>query len=144
MWTTDTRTTRLTTTKFVSALAAAAFVIGALSVMFLALDRPDSARGAVVGGGLVVALLVLARWRAVRRSSDAGSAARIGAGAGDERDRLIMMRALATTGYASFVTLTGASIAVLAGADGIATVAIAMFVQVGVLAVAFAVAARRG
>jgi predicted Kef-type K+ transport protein len=67
----------------------------------------------------------------------------VGAGIGDERDRTIMTQALATTGYVSFLTLTGLCVALVCGAGALPSATIAMFFQIGVFVAAFAVHARR-
>jgi hypothetical protein len=144
MSTTDQHRTTLSSRKFVVSVTAGAVAIAATAAVFLAANRPSTAAGAVVGGGLVLVLMVVSRLRAVRRAAGAGPASRIGAGVGDERDRGILTTALATTGYASFLTLGGASIAVLLGASAVTVITVALFAQIGVLAVAFGVASRRG
>ena len=143
MSTTDFCGTRAGSARFLLTLAGSALVVAALAVALTAVGHPDTASGAVIGGGMAIGLAVVARYRAVRRADVAGPGSRIGAGVADERDRRILTAALATTGYASFLTLTGTSVAVAAGMDPIAVVGVATFVQIGVLALAFVVAARR-
>lgn len=145
MPTTDrSRTATLTGFGYVVALAVAVVAVGAIAIAFALLGETDTAQGALVGGAVTIVLLVVARWRATRRSARAGSAARVAGGLADERDRAIMGQALAVTGNASFLVLAVGSVIAVAGADALALLASLMVVQVAVLVVSFVVLQRRG
>ncbi|QHT55062.1 hypothetical protein GXP71_02470 [Cellulomonas sp. H30R-01] len=135
---------RSTRVPFVAALVASGVAVTALYVVFLALDQPDTAHGVLVGGASAVTLLVAARWRSTRRAARAGTAARVGAGLGDERDRGILSGALAFVGLAAFLSIAGGLVAIAAGADPAAVLGVIEWLLLLVLVVSFVTLDRRG
>ena len=143
MSTTDThRTTR--PSRFTVELISTTLMTIVMVIVFLAVGRPMFAVATVSGWGVGIGYLLLARWRTVRNADSSGIVARVSAFVGDERDRRLTTKALASTGYASFLTVTAAVFAAILGASAIAIAFGAFVAQCVVFLIAFVVAVRRG
>lgn len=103
----------------------------------------NAAEGALAGGALVLLAACVARWRTVRRARTAGTAARIGGGAFDERDDHVLTRTLAVVGTVAIVASGIASAAVMVGADATVVVGALPFVLLATLGITFVVVDRR-
>ncbi|MGW6129634.1 hypothetical protein ACWFNE_06370 [Cellulomonas sp. NPDC055163] len=103
----------------------------------------DAAEGALAGGGFVLLAACVARWRTVRRARTAGTAARIGGGALDERDDHVLTRTLAVVGTVAIITSALASTAVMVGTDATVVVGALPFVLLATLGITFVVVDRR-
>ena len=105
--------------RFLVAIGCGLVAVGLLWLAFTLAGQPDTAAGALVGGGAVIALAVVLRWRARRRGSSAdGSVSRALLGTADERDKAIGTAALACVGLAAFLANAVGLAAVALGADG--------------------------
>ncbi len=91
--------------------------------------------------GLVVAAVM--GWRVLRRPERVTTFERAWTQTGDERDDAVLTRALAVLGLASFPLTATAAIAIAFGASVEMCLALLLFAEIGVGAVAFAVIARR-
>ena len=123
---------------FAIACASGLVAVSLLALAFTRAGQPDTAAGALAGGGTVVVLAVVVRWLARRRGSDGGFSRAV-LGTVDERDSAILTEALSWVGYAAFLGNTVGMVAVALGADGQSVLgAIALFllaVLVGALVV---------
>lgn len=124
-------------------MLAATVTLVALTAALAALAPRDTALGALCGGLAVLVLAGVARWRTVRRGTRTGTAARIGGGAPDERDRAVLHRTLGVVGAVALIASALASAAVVSGADPTTVVTSLPFVLVATLGVAFVVVDRR-
>lgn len=115
----------------------------ALAAVVAGRGEQETAAGVLTGGGAVVLAACVARWRSVRRARTAGTAARIGGGALDERDDHVLTRTLAVVGWVAIVASGVASTAVVLGAEASTVVEAMPFVLLGTLAVTFVVVDRR-
>ncbi|MBN1092219.1 hypothetical protein JKP75_06350 [Blastococcus sp. TML/M2B] len=91
--------------------------------------------------GLVVAAVMT--WRVSRRPDRATTFERAWTQTGDERDDAVLTRALAVLGLAACPLTAIAAIAIAFGASVEMCLALLLFAEIGVGAVAFAVVARR-
>lgn len=124
-------------------MASSAVALVALYALLHDRAPGDSAAGALTGGGAVLLAACVARWRTVRRARTAGTAARIGGYALDERDDHVLTRTLAVVGGIAIVASALASTAVLLGADAEVVVGVLPLVLLGTLGVTFVVVDRR-
>lgn len=91
--------------------------------------------------GLVGAALM--GWRVLRRPERATTFERAWTQTGDERDDAVLTRALAVLGLASFPLTATAAIAIAFGASVEMCLALLLFAEIGVGALAFALINRR-
>jgi hypothetical protein len=130
--------------RFLLMCACALVAVGVVWLVFTLAGQADTAAGAVVGGGVVVVLAVVVRWRALRVGpSGVGSAGRALLGATDERDNVILSASLAWVGVAAFVANAVGLVAVALGADGSTVIGAIEVALIGVLVAAFVVLSRR-
>lgn len=99
--------------------------------------------GFLGGAGIALAGFAVVAWRAARRPERATTFERGWTQQGDERDDVVLTRSLAVLGLLAVPTTGVAAVLIGLGVTPIATVAVLLFVQIGVLAVAFAVINRR-
>ncbi|GIG22406.1 hypothetical protein Cch01nite_31300 [Cellulomonas chitinilytica] len=147
MSTTDTpaRTPRLASrARFLVALVSGAVAIGIVVAVFVALDQPDTASGAATGGAVVLLLMALARWRSRRSPAQVSTAARLGAGVPDERDKSIVSGALSLVGGVSFLLASVGLACVMAGLDARAVLGLTVLALAVTLVVSLVVLERRG
>ncbi len=140
---TEPRTAPSTAIWSLSILAGAVVVI----LGYLALNGRspgNMAGGFLVGGATVLAAAAVGRWRAVRRPSAAGSAARWFGAVPDERDDDVLTRALAIVGYVAIMASSLSTVLVATTSwDPLAIAAILPALLLGTLIVSFAVINRR-
>jgi len=130
--------------RFFLSCAAALLAVGLLWLTFTLAGEPDTAAGALVGGGLVVAVAVVVRWRARRRGAAAdGGFGRTLMGAADERDKAILTASLAWVGLAAFLANAVGLAAVALGADGSTVIGAIEAVLLVVLVAALLTLSRR-
>ena len=91
--------------------------------------------------GMVVAAVML--WRVSRRPDRVTTFERAWTQTGDERDDAVLTRSLAVLGLAAFPLTATAAIAIAFGASVEMCLALLLFAEIGVGALAFAVIARR-
>ena len=127
---------------FVIACASGLVAVGLLALAFTRAGQPDTAAGALAGGGTVVVLAVVVRWLARRRGSDGGFSRAV-LGTVDERDKAILTEALSWVGYAAFLANTVAMAAVALGADGQSALGAVTFFLLAVLVGALVLLSRR-
>jgi hypothetical protein len=147
MSTTDTAasTPRLASrARFLVAMVSGAVAIGIVVAVFVALGRPEAASGAASGGAVVLLLLALARWRARRSPNQVSTAARLGAGVPDERDKTIVHGALSLVGALSFLFAAAGLTCVMAGLDARAVLSLTVVALAVTLVVSLVVLERRG
>lgn len=137
------RTPRQQRNAWLLCMASGGVALVALYALLAERAPGDAAEGALTGGGLVLLGACVARWRTVRRARTAGTAARIGGAALDERDDHVLTRTLAVVGYVAITLSALASAAVLVGADATVVVGVVPFVLLATLAVTFVVIDRR-
>jgi len=99
--------------------------------------------GLLAGAAFGLVLAAVMGWRLVRRPERVTTFERAWSQTGDERDDAVLTRALAVLGLASFPLTAAAAIAVAFGAAVEMCLALLLFAEVGVGALAFAVIARR-
>lgn len=99
--------------------------------------------GLLLGAALGLALAAVMGWRLVRRPERVTTFERAWSQTGDERDDAVLTRALAVLGLASFPLTAAAAIAIAFGASVEMCLALLLFAEIGVGALAFAVIARR-
>ena len=99
--------------------------------------------GLLQGAAFGLVLAAVMGWRLVRRPERVTTFERAWSQTGDERDDAVLTRALAVLGLASFPLTATAAIAVAFGASVEMCLALLLFAEVGVGALAFAVVARR-
>lgn len=99
--------------------------------------------GFLAGAGLALAGSAVAVWRVARRPERTTTFERGWTQSGDERDDAILTRSLAVLGLLAVPTTGIAAIVIALGASTMATLAVLLFVQIGVLAAAFAAISRR-
>ena len=99
--------------------------------------------GLLLGAALGLVLAAVMGWRLVRRPERVSTFERAWSQTGDERDDAVLTRALAVLGLASFPLTAAAAIAIAFGASVEMCLALLLFAEVGVGALAFAVIARR-
>ena len=99
--------------------------------------------GLLQGAGLGLVLAAVMGWRLVRRPERVTTFERAWSQTGDERDDAVLTRALAVLGLASFPLTATAAIAIAFGASVEMCLALLLFAEVGVGALAFAVVDRR-
>ena len=99
--------------------------------------------GFLAGGavGMVAAAVVV--WRLAKRPQSVTTFERAWSQTGDERDDAVLTRALAVLGLASFPLTAVAAIAIAFGASVEMCLALLLFAEVGVGALAFVVINRR-
>ncbi len=105
---------------------------------------PGNMGNGLLGGaafGLVVVAVV--GLRLVRQPERATTFERAWSQTGDERDDAVLTRALAVLGLAAFPLTAAAAIAITFGASVEMCLALLLFAEIGVGALAFAVIARR-
>jgi len=130
--------------RFFLTCASALVAVGVVWLVFTLTGGADTAVGALVGGGAVVALAIVVRWRALRKgTTGGGSASRALLGTTDERDKVIVSASLAWVGLAAFVANAVGLIAVALGADGSTVIGAIEVALIGVLITAFVVLQRR-
>lgn len=134
----------LSTRRFLVSCASAVVAVGALWLAFTVAGEPDTAAGALVGGGGVIALLVTVRWRARRKGAPADSGlGRTLLGTADERDKTIFSSSLAHVGLAALLANAAGMAAVALGADGAMVIGAIEWVLVAVLIGSSLVLSRR-
>ena len=140
-----TRQTRaLSDRRFLASCGAALVAVGLRWLAFTLAGQPDTAAGALVGGGLVVAVALAIRWRARRRgASPEGGVGRALLGTADERDKTIQTASLAWVGLAAFLANAIGLAAVALGADGSTVIGAIEATLLVVLVVAHVVLSRR-
>ena len=99
--------------------------------------------GLLQGAALGLVLAAVMGWRLVRRPERVTTFERAWSQTGDERDDAVLTRALAVLGLAAFPLTAAAAIAIAFGASVEMCLALLLFAEVGVGALAFAVVARR-
>ena len=99
--------------------------------------------GLLQGAALGLVLAAVMGWRLVRRPERVTTFERAWSQTGDERDDAVLTRALAVLGLASFPLTAAAAIAIAFGASVEMCLALLLFAEVGVGALAFFVIARR-
>jgi hypothetical protein len=99
--------------------------------------------GFLQGGaaGLVIALVMI--WRVSRRPDRTTTFERAWTQTGDERDDAVLTRALAVLGIVAFPLTGAAAITIALGLDVEMVLALLLFAEVGVGAIAFAAINRR-
>ena len=107
----------LTTRRFLIACAAGLAATGVLWLAFSLAGEPDTAAGAVTGGGGLIAVMALVRWRAQRKGTPDSGFSRALVGTADERDKLISVSSLAYVGITAFLANGLGTAAVALGAD---------------------------
>jgi hypothetical protein len=135
---------RTSSTHFVAAFTAGAVAVAAIAAVYASLGDTETALGALTGGGFVLLLMIGARWRSTRRPASAGTAARLGAGLPDERDRTIVTGALSLVGAASFLFASAGLACVVAGLDAAAVLGVMVIALAATFVVALVVLERRG
>jgi high-affinity Fe2+/Pb2+ permease len=100
MSTTDARSRRIAW--WVGVVCALAASLGLAAVLDRVGER-DTAAGALTGGLLVVALILLARWRSTRDTTSAATASRVAGGQPDERDAQVLQRTFAVMGLCALL-----------------------------------------
>ena len=140
----STRERSLSDGRFLVACAFGLVAVGALSLVFTLAGQPDTAAGALVGGGAVIVLAVVVRWRPRRRgpSSDGGFSRTL-LGTTDERDKAILTASLAWVGLTAFLANAIGLAAVALGADGSTVIGAIEALLIAVLVGAFVVLSRR-
>ena len=140
----STRERSLSDGRFLVACAFGLVAVGALSLVFTLAGQPDTAAGALVGGGAVIVLAVVVRWRARRRgpSSDGGFSRTL-LGTTDERDKAILTASLAWVGLTAFLANAIGLAAVALGADGSTVIGAIEALLIAVLVGAFVWLSRR-
>jgi hypothetical protein len=99
--------------------------------------------GLLLGAALGLVLAGVMGWRLVRQPQRVTTFERAWSQTGDERDDAVLTRALAVLGLASFPLTAAAAIAIAFGASVEMCLALLLFAELGVGALAFAVVARR-
>ncbi|MBJ7453561.1 MAG: hypothetical protein JHC71_15985 [Blastococcus sp.] len=99
--------------------------------------------GLLLGAALGLVLAAVMGWRLVRRPERVSTFERAWSQTGDERDDAVLTRALAVLGLTSFPLTAAAAIAIAFGASVEMCLALLLFAEIGVGALAFAVIARR-
>ena len=99
--------------------------------------------GLLQGAAFGLVLAAVMGWRLVRRPERVTTFERAWSQTGDERDDAVLTRALAVLGLASFPLTATAAIAFAFGASVEMCLALLLFAEAGVGALAFAVVARR-
>jgi len=99
--------------------------------------------GLLQGAAFGLVLAAVMGWRLVRRPERVTTFERAWSQTGDERDDAVLTRALAVLGLASFPLTATAAIAVAFGASVEMCLALLLFAELGVGALAFAVVNRR-
>jgi hypothetical protein len=136
--------TGLSDRRFLLACGAGLVAAGLLWLAFTVAGQPDTAAGALVGGGGVVALAAAVRWRARRRGAAAdGGFSRTLLGTADERDKAISTASFAYVGLAAFLANAIGLAAVALGADASTVIGAIEVVLIAVLVGASVVLARR-
>ena len=134
----------LSTRRFLVTCAGVVLALGALWLAFTIAGEPDTAAGVLVGGGGVIAALVVVRWRARRTGAPADSGiGRTLLGTADERDRTIAGSALASVGIAAFLANAVGLAAVALGADAGTVIGAIMWLLLAVLVGTSLVMSRR-
>jgi hypothetical protein len=87
---------------WVGVVCALAASLGLAAVLDLAGER-DTAAGALTGGLVVVALILVARWRSTRDTTSAATASRVAGGQPDERDTQVLQRSFAVVGLCAMI-----------------------------------------
>jgi len=108
----------LSTGRLLIGAGAGVLAVGALWLAFTLAGEPDTAAGALVGGGGVIVLMAVVRWRAARQGTATSGFGRALLGTADERDRTISSSSLAYVGIAAFLANAFGLAAVALGADG--------------------------
>jgi hypothetical protein len=99
--------------------------------------------GMLQGAGVGLVATAIVAWRVARRPERATTFERAWTQTGDERDDAVLTRALAVLGLASFPLTATAGIAIAFGASVEMCLALLLFAELGVGALAFAVISRR-
>lgn len=142
MWTSS-RNPSQQRTAWIVAMTAAVVAAAAGYVLLARTTSDGTAEGFLTGGLAIVALASLGRWRSVRRADKAGTAARIGGGALDERDRRVVEATFAVAGGVALFATSVASIAALMGADAEDLLTALPMALIGTLIITFVVVDRR-
>jgi hypothetical protein len=130
--------------RFLLACAFGLAAVGLLWLVFTLAGQSDTAAGALVGGGGVIAVAIVVRWRARRRGPSAdGGFSRTLLGTSDERDKAILTASLAWVGLAAFLANAIGLAAVALGADGSTVIGAIEAVLIAVLIGAFMTLSRR-
>lgn len=99
--------------------------------------------GLLQGAAVGLVLAGVMGWRLVRRPERVTTFERAWSQTGDERDDAVLTRALAVLGLAAFPLTATAAIAIAFGASVEMCLALLLFAEIGVGALAFAVVNRR-
>ncbi|MBO3084820.1 hypothetical protein [Cellulomonas fengjieae] len=134
----------LSTGRLLVAGTAAVLAVGALWLAFTLAGEPDTAAGALVGGGGFIVLMAVLRWRAARQGpSSASGFGRALLGTADERDKTIFSSSLAYVGLAAFLANAVGMAAVALGADGATVIGAIEWLLLAVLVGSSIVLSRR-
>lgn len=118
-------------------------VLLALGLLLREHGPGNMGNGLLLGAGLGVVLAAVMGGRLVRRPDRVTTFERAWSQTGDERDDAVLTRALAVLGLASFPLTAAAAIAIAFGASVEMCLALLLFAEIGVGALAFSVIARR-
>ena len=118
-------------------------VVVAVGLLLRAYGPGNMGNGFLGGAGLALVAGAVLVWRVVRRPDRASTFERGFTQAGDERDDAVLTRALAVLGLLAIPTTGVAAVVIALGGHAAATLTVLIGVQVGVLAVSFAVVNRR-
>lgn len=99
--------------------------------------------GLLQGAAFGLVLVAIMGWRVLKRPERVTTFERAWTQTGDERDDAVLTRALAVLGLASFPLTAVAAISIAFGASVEMCLALLLFAEIGVGALAFAVIARR-
>lgn len=113
-------------------------------VVLLTMKGPDGmGAGAAVGGAITVIAFAFAILRSARRPANSTTLERSATGTGDERDRLVGMKAAAVLGVTSLPIAGITASAVAIGAPALPTLTIMLYTMLATLAVSFLIISRR-
>lgn len=131
-----------TIAKLAIAIALGLTVLSGILVVGLILQKHgpgNMGNGFLVGAGIGVLGSLGAGWRALRRPQSATTLDRAWTSTGDERDNVILTRALATVGFSAPLVAATVTIALALGAPLIPVLAILNFTFIGIFILAFTV-----
>lgn len=124
-------------------MAAGAVVALVIAWLLDRAGRESVAAGVLAGALLVLVLAALGRWRTLRRADRAGTAARIGGGAPDERDSAVLTSNFAYVGWFGLLASSLSVAAMFLGADPRVLVSGMPFALIGASVLAFVLINRR-
>ncbi len=118
-------------------LLAGAAVVVVLGLLVREFGPGNMGNGVLAGGSIALLGIGAAAWRAWHRPDDAGPLERHFAGSADERDAVVLTRALAVAGVTA-LPLTGlATVAIAVGLRWDIALAVLLFAQLAILVVAY-------